>query len=117
MNNMDSFLDIVIFLAGIYLIYSGIMMKLKGEVSSNFMSRDIDWKHVKEENKKAYIRIMSPANIILGIVMIIMSAIFTFSDRIGLNGTGLSILIAIALLVCIAYSAVLMNYQGKYLKG
>ncbi len=115
MNKMDSFIDVVIFLAGGYMIYSAIIMKTKGEVLSSFMSKDIDWKRASEENKKAYIRIMFPANIIMGIVMMAISAVFTFGERMGLTGTAESILIAIALLICIAYGAVLMNYQNKYL--
>ncbi len=116
MNKMDSFIDVVIFLAGGYMIYSAIIMKTKGEVLSSFMSKDIDWKRASEENKKAYIRIMFPANIIMGIVMMAISAVFTFGERMGLTGTAESILIAIALLICIAYGAVLMNYQNKYLR-
>ncbi len=116
MNNMDSFLDIIIFFAGAYLIFSAFMMKTRGEVASGFLGKDIDWKHVKEENKKAYIKIMIPANIIMGIIMIIMSLVFTFGDKLGLTGTGISILIAVALLFCIAYGAIIMNFQSKYLK-
>lgn len=116
MNNMDSFLDIMIFFAGAYLIYSAVIMKKKGEVSSALLSKNIDWKHVKEENKKAYIKVMFPANIVMGITMIIISAVFIFGDRIGLSGMGVSILIAVALLICVAYGALLMNYQGKYLR-
>ena len=116
MNNMDSFLDIMIFFAGAYLIYSAFIMKTKGEVASSLLSRNIDWKHVKEENKKAYIKVMIPANIVMGITMILISGVFVFGDRIGLSGTGVNILIAVALLICIAYGAIIMNYQGKYLK-
>jgi hypothetical protein len=116
MNNMDSFLDIIILFAGAYLIYSAALMKVKGEVASGFLGKDVDWKHVSEENKKAYIKIMIPANIIMGIMMIIMGLVFMFGNRIGLNGTHISILIGIALLICVAYGAVIMNYQSKYLK-
>lgn len=116
MNNMDSFLDIMILIAGAYLIYSAVIMKTKGEVASALLSKNIDWKHVKDENKKAYIKVMFPANIVMGITMLVISAVFIFGDRLGLTGKGVSILIAIALLICVAYGALLMNYQGKYLK-
>lgn len=116
MNNIDSFLDMIILFAGGYLIYSAILMKVKGEVASGFLGKDIDWKHVSEDNKKAYIKIMIPANIIMGIIMIIMGLIFMFGARIGLTGTAVSMIIGIALLLCVAYGAVIMNYQSKYLK-
>ncbi|MBQ7584298.1 MAG: hypothetical protein IJT24_06770 [Lachnospiraceae bacterium] len=116
MDNMDSFIDIVIFFGGVYLIYSAIIMKTKGEIVSGITSRDIDWQHAKEENKRAYIKIMFPTNIIMGIVMMAMSAVFTFGGRFGLTGNGVSILIAVALIICIAYGAILMNFQNKYLR-
>ena len=116
MNNMDSFLDIIIFASGIYLIYSAVLMKTKGEMVSGLIGKNIDWKSVKEENKKAYMKIMIPANIILGIIMIAMSALYTFGHRLGLDNMTIDILIAVSFLIIVAYSAVMINYQNKYLK-
>ncbi len=116
MNNLDSFLDIITLFAGVYLIYSAIIMKVKGEVASGFLGKNIDWKHVSKENKAAYIKVMIPANIIMGIVMMAMGLVFIFGDKLGLNGTGISIIIAVALLICIAYGVIIMNFQNKYLR-
>ena len=113
---MDRLLNIVIFGSGIYLIYSALLMKNKGEVASGFIGRGIDWHSAKEENKKAYIKIMIPANIIMGIILIIMSALFSFGGRLGLDDTVINILIAVSFLILVAYSALMINYQNKYLK-
>lgn len=116
MDNMDTLMNTLIILAGIYLLYSAVVMKLKGEVGSSFMSRDIDWAHVPEDNKKAYIKVMMPANIIMGIVMIATGAVFSFGDKLGLNAIGTNIMIAVALLICVAYGVIIMHFQSKYLR-
>lgn len=116
MDNMDSFLNIIVFGSGVYLIYSAIIMKTKGEVVSGLLGKGIDWKGAKEDNKKAYMKIMIPANIILGIIMIGLSALFAFGNRIGLDETAIGILVAVSFLILVAYSAVMINFQNKYLK-
>lgn len=116
MDNMDRFLNIIVFGAGVYLIYTAIIMKTKGEVASGLLGKGIDWSSAKEENKKAYIRIMIPANLILGTIMIVMAAIFTFGKHLGINEIAISIMYAVSFLFLVAYSAVMINYQNKYLK-
>ena len=116
MDNMDTLMNTLIILAGFYLLYSAVIMKLKGEVGSSFMSRDIDWAHVPEDNKKAYIKVMMPANIVMGLVMIATGAVFSFGDEIGLNGISTNILIGAALLICVAYGVIIMHFQSKYLR-
>ncbi|MBQ4481917.1 MAG: hypothetical protein II966_01675 [Lachnospiraceae bacterium] len=116
MGNIDSFMNIIIILAGLYLLYSAILMKTKGEVASGFMSRDIKWDQVKEENRKAFIKIMFPANIAMGIIMTGMGLFFTFGEKIGLPVMGESLIIGIALVFFVIYGAVLMNAQNKNLR-
>ncbi len=116
MDNMDTLMNTLIILAGFYLLYSASVMKLKGEVGSSFMSRDIDWAHVPEDNKKSYIKVMMPANIVMGLIMIATGAAFTFGDRLGLNGIVTNVLIGVALLICVAYGVIIMHFQSKYLR-
>lgn len=116
MGNMDVFMNALIIIAGCYLIYSAFLMKTKGEVPSGFMSRDIDFSRTPEHKRKAYIKIMMPANIIMGIVMILTGGIFTLGDRLGLTGMATNIMIAAALLLCVGYGSILMHFQNKYLR-
>ncbi len=109
-------MNIIIILAGLYLLYSAIIMKTKGEVASGFMSRDIKWDQIKEEKKQAYIKIMFPANIAMGIIMTGMGILFTFGEKIGLPVMGESLIIGISLLFFVIYGAVLMNAQNKNLR-
>lgn len=116
MNNMDSIMNIIIILAGLYLLYTAFMMKTRGEVASGFMSRDIKWDQVPKEKKQAFIKIMFPANIAMGIIMTGMGVVFSFGDRLGLPVMGESLIIGIALVFFVIYGAVLMNAQNKNLR-
>ena len=116
MNNMDTFMNAIIFIAGGYLIYSAYMMKTKGVVASALLGRDIDWDHAKEENKAAYIKIMFPANMIMGLIMIAPAAVFTVGSNLGLDGIGETAAVIVSLLFCVIYGTVLMHAQNKYLK-
>ena len=113
---MDTFMNAIIFIAGGYLIYSAFLMKNKGEVASALLGRGIDWDHASKENKAAYTKIMFPANIIMGLIMIATAAVFTFGERLGLKGLGETVTVLAALLFCTVYGAILMNAQNKYLK-
>ena len=116
MDNMDTIMNAMIFIAGGYLLYSAFVMKTKGEVSSSFMGRGIDWKHAKEENKAAYIRVMIPSNIVMGIVMLATAVVFTFSSQLGISGYGETLFVGIALIFCVIYGILIMHFQNKYLK-
>lgn len=113
---MDTFMNAIMFIAGGYLIYSAVIMKTRGEVSSALLGRGVDWDHATKENKAAYTKIMFPANIVMGIIMIATAGVFTFGKSLGLNGIGETAAIIVSLLFCVVYGAVLMNAQNKYLK-
>ncbi|MCR5773462.1 MAG: hypothetical protein K6G42_00120 [Lachnospiraceae bacterium] len=116
MDNMDVIMNALIIFSGCYLIYSAVIMKTRGEVASSFISRNIDWERVPEDNKKAFIRVMAPANLVMGIIMIISGCIFAFGDRFGLGTINVSLMIAVALLICVGYGSLLMHFQNKYLR-
>ena len=116
MDRLDTFMNTIIFIAGAYLIYSAVIMKVKGEVSSVLLGKGIDWSRAKEDNKKAYLKIMTPANLITGIVMLGIGLLFTFEDRLGIQGIGDSLLLLAGLVVCIVYGSLAMHTQNRYLK-
>ncbi|MBQ9442872.1 MAG: hypothetical protein IJU43_01090 [Lachnospiraceae bacterium] len=116
MSNIDTIMNFLLVGAGLYLFYSAIMMKTKGEIVSGFISRNLDPSKVNEEAKKSFIKYMFPANLIMGVIMTGMGAIFFLEKKLQLSLGMINILTATALLVCVIYGIILMHVQNKYLK-
>ncbi len=114
MGNMDTFVNAMIFLGGGYMLFAAYMMKFKGEVPKSFLSRDLNWDTARD--KEGYIRFMFPANIIMGLLMIILGLCLTFEEKLGLVGDKEMILLLAAFILVLIYGVIAMHMQTKYLR-
>ncbi|MCR5747585.1 MAG: hypothetical protein K6G03_07740 [Lachnospiraceae bacterium] len=114
MNDMDSFMNAIIYIGGAYLIFSAIMMKTKGTVSSTFLSRDLDWSTARD--KEGYIKVMFPVNLVMGLIMIATGVTLTYEAKLGTKGITESIILLVAFIIVIIYGIIAMKAQNKYLK-
>ncbi len=114
-NNMDNFMNMIIFFAGFFMIYAGLKLRIKGEVPSGFISRNINWD--KARDKEGYIKVMAPVNVAAGIVMIIFGLVISYVEKIESTGyMAESIVILVAFVMCLIYAIIAMKMQNKYLK-
>ena len=114
MGNSDYFMNGIILAAGAYLIFSALRMKLKKEVGKSLLSRNIDWD--KAPDKEGYIRLMAPINLLMGLLMIGVGVILSLHDKLSLDTAAQSVVLFVALAICLAYGVVVMNAQNRFLK-
>lgn len=114
MGNMDAFVNSMIFLGGGYLLFAAYRMRFKGDVPRSFLSRDLNWETARD--KESYIRYMLPANIIMGILMIILGLCLTFEEKLAITGTKEMFLILAAFILVLVYGTIAMHMQTKYLR-
>ncbi len=114
MDNMDVFMNMIIYFAGGYLIYGAFLMKFKGQIPSGFISRNVDWDKAKD--KDSYIKVMVPVNIAMGILMIGFGFLISYEDKAGVEFMVESLTIFGAFLMCLIYGYIAMRTQKKYLE-
>ena len=107
-------MNVIIYIAGGYLIYAAILMKIRGTVASAFLSKNLNWETARD--KKGYIRIMFPVNLIMGLIMVATGLLLTYGEKLGIKGSGGSIVLLISFIFCIIYAVIAMHAQNKYLK-
>ncbi len=116
-QSADSFLDILVVAAGLYLVYAGIIMKLKGEIPKSILSKNIDLDNAPD--KAAYIRNMFIPCICMGALLIIGGGVFTAFAffNITLSSNVIMGFYIGSMAVVIAFGVYMMNMQNRYLKS
>lgn len=113
MSDTFSFMDILIALCGVYLIYTSVQMKRTGEISSAIVGKGYDPKKAKDP--KGYIDYMYPRSIIMGAVVVLSGGVNYLNDKYwGIPNFNL-IVCGVFLLVIIVYSKMTIDAQKKYL--
>ena len=117
MDNPNMFLDVIVIIAGAFLIYSALAMKFKGEIKNSLISRNIDLS--KAPDREAYIRVMFLPNIVMGFLLILSGCVTTLLPGLGIelpSGAGTGVFIT-ALAAVVIYGMISMNAQNKYLRS
>ncbi len=115
-DNTNMFLDLLMIAAGGYLVYCAFLMKLKGEIGTSLISRNVDLSQAPD--KAGYIRTMFLPNLIMGLFMILSGVSTSFLPKIGIGlpEKASTWIFLAALVLLVIYGIVSMNAQNKYLK-
>ncbi len=115
-QNADSFLDILVAGAGIFLIYAAVVMKVKGEIPKSILSKNIDLDTAPD--KEGYISHMFIPCICMGILLLAMgTALIAFTYlSFTLTETQMTAFYIGSMAVVIAFGVYTMNMQNRYLK-
>ena len=115
MGNLDSFIDFIFLLAGVYSIFFGINAKKAGKIISGpFVSKRVDFEHVKD--KEGYIKYITPKAIIAGMVFALYGAL-NLADRyvFPINDLIQTVALGIVVIDILAFGYILTNGEKKYL--
>ncbi len=115
-QSTNSILDIMVVGAGIYLIWSALMMKLKGIIPKSLISKNID--PDKAPDKQGYIEHMFIPCILMGLLMAAGGGVFTLMTylHIAMPEMGPTVFYLGSMAVVIAFGVYSMNMQKRYLK-
>ncbi|MCR5487685.1 MAG: hypothetical protein K6F35_09190 [Lachnospiraceae bacterium] len=115
-DTTNLFLDILVIAAGLYLVYSAILMRLRGEIQGSLISRNIDLKNAPD--KQGYIRVMFWPNLLAGVMLALCGITTSVLPRLGvvLPEQINTWVFLVALVVIMAYGILSMNAQNKYLR-
>lgn len=115
-QNSNSLLDILVIGAGIYLIYSAVIMKLKGEIPKSLISKNLD--PDKAPDKQGYIEHMFIPCILMGILLMVGGGVFTAFTYLHLTmpETAPTVFYLGSMAIVIAFGVYSMNMQKRYLK-
>ncbi len=115
-DTTNLFLDLLVIAAGLFMLYSAAMMKIKGEIQSSLISRNIDLS--KAPDKEGYIRIMFVPNLCMGLAMILCGACTSVLPKLGVSlpEKADTWVFFGALIVIVLYGLISMNAQNKYLR-
>lgn len=113
MGDAFGFMDILIAICGVYLIYSSVRMKRTGEISSAIVGKGYDPKKAKDP--KGYINYMYPKSIFMGTIVILSGGVNYLNDRYW-NVPNLNLVVCgVFLLVIIVFSKITIDAQKKFL--
>jgi hypothetical protein len=103
---MNEVIDIFFLVSGIYLIYAAFMAKRKGTIADSVMlAKDITESDIRD--KAGYVAYMSRQIIIVGILVVLSSALNFINDRslssVALNLVGLAGFLAAVVIYTVAY--------------
>ena len=113
--DMNSFIDLFVIIAGMYVIYHTIVMYRTGEIRQNgLISKGIDLR--KAPDPAGYIKFMTPWNLFVGTAVMICGAVSMYTSRVGKWQAlqSISIMAVLALIIC--YAAIAIYAQKKYLQ-
>ena len=82
-TSLMSFLDIIVVLAGVYVLYSWYLLVTKKEIRQGVMiPKDVDPRRCKDID--GFVKYMSPRTLVLGIMALISGGIGIYQDNIRL---------------------------------
>ncbi len=114
MNSTFGFLDIILAVSGIYLIYTAVQMKRTGEINNSVMvGKGYDLKKAKD--LKGYIEYMYLKTIIMGVLIIVSSALDYMNEnywKIPYFSIGIYVVFWVLIIV---YGKLSTDAQKKYL--
>lgn len=110
------FMDIIIVIGGLYLVYMAVQMKRTGEITNNSMiGRGVDLKKAKDP--KGYIDYMYPRAVVVGILVAVSGVVDYLNElywSIPYFGLGICVVFLILILI---YGKMSMDAQKKYLSS
>ncbi|MDE6951809.1 MAG: hypothetical protein K2P64_12980 [Lachnospiraceae bacterium] len=113
MDSAFSFMDIIIMLGGVYLIYASVQMKRTGEISSAIVGKGYDPKKAKDP--KGFIEYMYLKSILMG-VLVIASGVSNYLNDKYWNIPSFSLIVCgIFFALIVVYGKITVDAQKKYL--
>ena len=115
-QNTNNMLDIFVILAGVYLICSSIVMKVRGEIPKSLISKNIDPDRAKD--KPGYIEHMFLPCIFMGILLVAGGGVFTVFSflHIEMPAMAPTVFYLGSMAIIIAFGVYTMNMQRRYLR-
>ena len=115
-QDADYFMDIMILVAGVYMVYAGLLMKSTGKITKSFVSRNIDIDNAPEKDK--YIKHMFLPTMLIGIMMLFCGffPMIVPQLNITLPENSSIVLYLISMGLIIAFGVYSLNMQNRYLK-
>ena len=96
MNSAYSFMDVIIVLSGVYILYNFYLLKFKGEIKESLLlPKDIQVKKCKD--KAGYIAEMSPKVLVLGCAVTICGLLGMAETQMQLLGNWYLLVMAVFL--------------------
>lgn len=113
MASTFSFMDIIIIVCGVYVLYIFYLLKVKGEIRETLLlPKDLPVNKCKD--KAAYIAEMSPKVLIYGIVVVLCGVLGLCESRLGLLGNAYLIVLAVFLAVTVWFAVEAKKAVKKY---
>lgn len=113
MDSMNSFMDIIIFGSGVYILYVYYMLKFKKEIKETLLlPKDLPVNKCKD--KEGYIAYMSPKVLILGIITLICACFGISESQFHLLGNWYIAVLAVLLAAVIWFIIVSKKATKKY---
>ena len=108
-------IDILFFVSGIYLIYTAVMAKKKGNVTGNVMlAKDMTEKDIRD--KTGFIEYMYKRILLAGVMIIVASIIHLVNDYYLSSPILTWIGIAVILAAIVIYTVAYLRGQKRYLR-
>lgn len=110
---MFSFLDLIILISGIYVLYAFYLLKFKGEIKESLLlPKGLSAKNCKD--KAAYIAEVSPKLLLFGIAITICGALGIAEDQWQFLGNYYLIVMAVFLAIIVWFGIVISKAAKKY---
>lgn len=115
-SGVGGMIDILFLISGVYLIFTAIMAKKKGNVVSNVMlGKDVPESDIKD--KAGFIEYMYKRIFLAGIMIMAASAIHIVNDYYIYSATLTWVGIGVILAAIVIYTASYRQGQKRYLQG
>lgn len=112
--NFGGMIDGIIFICGIYMLYSAYLMKTKGELKAGILvSKNVNLERSKD--LPGYIQYMYPRSIIFAVGILIYSTVALYSAYVTDLGTIPIITSGIFIVVVVWFGVVSMRANKKFL--
>lgn len=114
-NGIGGMIDILFFASGVYLIYTAVLAKKKGNVTGNVMlGKDMTENDIKD--KAGFIAYMYRRILLAGVMIIVGSMIHLVNDYYLFSPVLTWIGIAVILAAIVVYTASYLRGQKRYLR-
>ena len=114
-NSMNLIFDLIELIAGIYILYNGIRMKVTGKIEGNgLLGKNVDL--FKARDTAGFIKAMYPVYIVCGTLFAIIGAVVAVLDFNAAASKSVQTYVTFALLILLTALAILTKRaQDKYL--